>query len=130
MKQLRNDKGLTLLEVMISMIILAIGILGLAPLVVLSIDGNNISRDVMMASTMAKDKMEIFENMAVLPPLPYQEYESDVDSSGYSRITVIKENLADTTLPPGVSYMNVTIRWQDNKGKTKSTTYSTILQKD
>ncbi|MCH7691390.1 MAG: prepilin-type N-terminal cleavage/methylation domain-containing protein, partial [candidate division Zixibacteria bacterium] len=39
-----NQKGLSLLEVMISMILLALGLLAMAPMIVLSIEGNNISR--------------------------------------------------------------------------------------
>ena len=51
-----NQNGLSLLEVLISMLLLALGLLTLAPMVVISIEGNNISRDVLTVSEMAKEK--------------------------------------------------------------------------
>ena len=50
-----NQRGVTLLEVLISMLILTFGILGLAPMLVLSVESNSISRDFSLAAQLAKE---------------------------------------------------------------------------
>lgn len=123
-----TQNGLTLLEVLVSMLVLALGILGMAPLVVLSIEGNSISQDILTASELAKEKIEQYENASILPSLPFEETESNLDN-GYNRLTRIYENTADTTLPANVCFLQITISWLDHVGQYRSTTYSTILEK-
>lgn len=127
--KLHNESGLTLLEVMVSMLITTIGILGLAPLIVLSINDNNTSRGVMEAASLAKEKIEMFENLDTLPALPFVEKEANL-GDGYYRITQIRENTTDTTLPAGIAFMNVEVSWVDQAGTHQSTSYSTILEKE
>jgi len=54
----RNQKGFTLLEVMISMIILSVALLALAGLQIISIRGNAFGGTMTEAITLAKDKIE------------------------------------------------------------------------
>ena len=65
-KCIGQDRGLSLLEVLISMIVLAVGILGLAPMIVLSIEGNDISRDFSLASELAKKQLEEYQGRDTL----------------------------------------------------------------
>ena len=46
----RNNLGMSLVEVMVTIVILGLGLLGLAPFLVIAIDANSISRDAMVAS--------------------------------------------------------------------------------
>lgn len=123
-----NESGLTLLEVLVSLIILSIGILGLGPMVVLSIDGNNISEDMMTVSNLAKDKIEEYENLAVLPSMPYEESETDIEGI-YNRYIVLYDNSSDTSLSDNLCQLKVVIAWEDKSGQIRSTTYSTYLEK-
>lgn len=125
---MRNQNGFSLLEVMISMVVLGIGLLGLAPMVMLSIDSNTTSQDILSASTVAKEKMEYFESLSAIPALPYEEHETDL-YGGYERITYIRDNVSDSLLPEGVCRIDVTIRWTAEMGVMQSTTYSTLLDK-
>ncbi|UCE25715.1 MAG: prepilin-type N-terminal cleavage/methylation domain-containing protein [Candidatus Zixiibacteriota bacterium] len=123
-----NDKGLSLLEVLVAMIILSLGILGMAPMVVMSIEGNNMSRDVLVVSSLAAEKLEHFESLETLPEFPYKEEETGLEG-GYNRATIIQDNTTDATIPDGVCRIDVVISWTDKTGVARSTTYSTLLMK-
>ncbi|MEE8577710.1 MAG: prepilin-type N-terminal cleavage/methylation domain-containing protein [candidate division Zixibacteria bacterium] len=125
---MNNDKGLSLLEVLVAMIILGLGILGMAPMIVMSIEGNNMSRDVLVVSSLAAEKLEHFEAMEYLPAVPYSETEANLEGA-YTRQTSIKDNTVDATIPDGVCQIDVTISWTDKTGVDRETTYSTLLMK-
>lgn len=125
---MNNDKGLSLLEVLVAMIILGLGILGMAPMVVMSIEGNNMSRDVLVVSSLAAEKLEYFESLEYLPSVPYSETEANLEGT-YTRQTSIKDNTVDPTIPDGVYQIDVTISWTDKTGVDRETTYSTLLMK-
>ena len=55
---LKNDPGFTLIEVLIAIVILSIGLLGMASLSVNIIKGNRLSNDLTAATTLAQQKME------------------------------------------------------------------------
>jgi len=123
-----NQKGLSLLEVLVSMLVLALGLLTLAPMVVISIEGNNISRDVLCVSEMAKEKIEFYKGLEPFPPVPFAENESNVNG-GYSRSTSIIDNVSDTTIPDGLYKVLISISWTDKSGVARSTNYSTFIGK-
>lgn len=122
-----NDQhGISLLEVMVAMIVLAIGILGLAPLVTLSIDGNIISSDIIKASNLAKEKLEYYEALDTLPAVPYTETETGLDG-GYDRTILIRDNATDSLIPPGLQQIDIVISWTDKAGMHRSTSYTSLL---
>lgn len=123
---MNDQNGITLLEVMISLIILSIGLLGLAPMVALSINSNNTSRDVIDVSTLAKQKMEMYQEATSLPSLPYRELETGV-SGKYNRGTLIVDKTTDTTLADDVAYVQVMISWVDEGGVSRASSYSTLV---
>jgi prepilin-type N-terminal cleavage/methylation domain-containing protein len=126
---MKNENGISLIEVLVAMVIIAIGLLGLAPLVVLSIDANSMSQDALAACTLAKEKIETYENASLLPALPYEEQETNLDG-GYNRATRIWDNTVDTLLPADLCQVEVVISWQDKLGVSRSATYSTLLDTD
>jgi type IV pilus assembly protein PilV len=58
MGQLKDIKGFTLLEVMIALVILAVGLLGLASLQIMAIKGNSYGQQLTVASTLAQNQLE------------------------------------------------------------------------
>ena len=126
---MKNENGISLLEVLIAMVIISIGLFGLGPLVVMSIDANSMSQDALAACSLAKEKIETYENASLLPALPYDEHETDLDG-GYSRSTRIWDNTVDTLLPADLCQMQVVISWRDKLGVSRSATYSTLLNTD
>lgn len=123
-----SDRGISLLEVMVAMILLALGLLTMAPMVVLSIEGNNISRDVMSVSSLAKDKLEYYKGLNVMPAVPYTLNETGLDG-GYNRITTIRDNSIDASIPVGLYEIDVVLQWNDKSGVARSAVYSTYVEK-
>jgi type IV pilus assembly protein PilV len=125
MKIRKNEKGFTLIEVMISMVILAIGILGLAPLMVLSIYSNTYSQDLTQATAVAQDRIEQLKNQGNFLVMPYTETTPNVNGSPYNRSIVVDNTSTDGTVPAGVYRIKVTISWTDDKGMARSVDYYT-----
>lgn len=139
--KLKREDGITLLEVMISMVIMTVGLLGIAPLLVLSIESNSVSKDIIIASNIAREKIEYFEALETVPN-PYTEYESDVTSiitnmdgtvlqsitqTGYNRSTLIQSNAVDTLIPPGLLKVVVAVNWTDKIGIARQTSITTFM---
>jgi len=64
-----NEKGFNLVETLVGMVILSIGMLGATSLVINTIQGNRISREITTATTLAQDKMEdiLHQGYAMIP---------------------------------------------------------------
>lgn len=124
-----DNRGVGLLEVLISMIILAIGLLGLAPMIVTSIEGNVIARDHSTASNLVKQKVEYFEGVDTLPSTPYLEREDDL-MNGFARITRLEDHTSDTTIPEGLCQIEVEVAWVDDQEITRTTALSTFILTD
>ena len=129
MKSKLDNSGVGLLEVLISMIILAIGLLGLAPMIVTSIEGNVIARDHSTASTLVKQKVEYFEGLESLPSMPYFEQEDDV-MNGFVRTTRLDDHTSNTTVPEGLCQVEVEVAWVDNQEITRTTALTTFILTD
>jgi type IV pilus assembly protein PilV len=98
-----NKNGFTLLEVLIAIVILSIGLLGMASLTVGIINGNKFSKEVTTATTLAQDQIEDIrrtsyasvasQTKAVLST-PYNEYKREVTvtdgspASGMKTVTI------------------------------------------
>ncbi len=123
-----NQAGMSLLEVLISMLILSFGILGLGPLVVHTVRVNETSRDFSEAASLARDKMEAIEGLSPLPALPH--YETDSLLKGiYTRRTSLVDSVTDATIPGGACQVDVAISWHDDAGLERSTHFSTLIKK-
>lgn len=61
----KNKKGFSLLECMVAMLILSIGILGMAKLQYVTITGNSYSKQATIATTLVQGKMEDLKNQSL-----------------------------------------------------------------
>lgn len=125
---MKNSNGVSLLEVLVAMVLLSVGLLGLAPMLVMSIEANSMSKDALEVSSLAKDKLELYENASALPALPYKETEVNLDND-CTRLTEIWDNTTDSLIPDGLCCVRITMSWQDNVGASRSAQYSTYLGK-
>ncbi|MEZ5358452.1 MAG: prepilin-type N-terminal cleavage/methylation domain-containing protein [Candidatus Zixiibacteriota bacterium] len=146
-KLILNNRGITLLEVMISMLVLAFGALGLAPLFVLSVEENITARDNTYVTRLIEEQIEYYVSTDSLPTLPYSGQEQFVydenqtgygpDSTGgegesrnsllYTRSTVITDHASDSTVPDGLYQITVAVNWNDHQNMQRSSMYSTYL---
>ena len=86
MVSIENNKGFTLIEVLVAMVILSVGLLGTAALITGIINSNKLSNRITTATVLAQDKMEEIKRIgysseneprAVLSS-PYNNYEREV----------------------------------------------------
>lgn len=124
-----NNSGMSMLEVLVAMVVLSIGLLGVAPMVVLSVDGNSISQDVMNTSQLAKQKIEYYESLTTPITVPYQSSEETPDGI-YTVSTSIADSTIDNTIPGGLLEITVQVAWTDKTNMPRSATYSTYLDKE
>lgn len=127
-RKMKNQKGFTLVEVMISMLVLAIGLLGLAPMMVTAMYGNAFSEDVTSAAFLAQDSIERLKNQSVISPIPYTQYDNGLFNV-YNRTIQVDDSNSDGTVPPNVLRIRITINWTDKKEVARSETYTTYKQK-
>ncbi len=128
MTKIKEQNGLTLLEVMVSMIILSIGILGLAPLINISIYGNSFSDDMTVANAMAQQEVEVLLNQSTYGDIPFY---SSSDSVGgmFSIDRTVVDDVTDGTVPAGLYKITVDVLWTDKQDKPRTVQYSTFKSK-
>lgn len=124
-----NNSGMSMLEVLVAMVVLSIGLLGVAPMVVLSVDSNSISQDVMTTSQLAKEKIEYFESLDTPIAIPYKNAERTPDGI-YTVSTVIIDSTIDLSIPSGLLEITVQVNWKDKTNMPRTATYSTYLTKE
>ena len=120
----KNDRGLSLLEVLVAMLILAFGILGLAPMLVSTIFSNSYSGDVTKANVIAQDKIEFMQSLVAFNPLPWTEVTNNLNGL-FTRSTRVDVDSTDGSVPSGVYRIRVTVSWTDKAGKARSINYYT-----
>ena len=123
-----NITKISLLEVLVSLLIIGFGLLALAPMIVMSVEGNIISRDHSDTSRLAREKIEYFEGLDPMPAMPYVEQEDNVGSM-FSRITAIRDNTSDASIPDGLYQIDVQLSWVDNHNVNRDIIYSTYILK-
>ena len=64
MRKMQADSGFTLLELIISIAVIAIGIFAVISLIVIVLEGNKRSKMVTTATALAQDKMEYFKRIS------------------------------------------------------------------
>jgi len=94
-----KENGFTLLEVLIAIVVLSVGLLGMASLTVGIINGNRLSNDLTTATTLAQDKMEDIRGLAYSSVAaetkaecssPYDAYKREVTVTNGSPATGMK----------------------------------------
>jgi len=118
MNEFSNDKGFTLIEVMIAMFVLVVGLLGVAGVATTVINGNAFSREITTATTLAQDKMEELKDTT------YSNIASgsDTQESIYTRTWTSTPDSPDADMKT----IDVTVQflW---KGATHNVTLKTIV---
>lgn len=106
-----KNGGFTLLEVMIALVVLAVGLLGLAALQLVSVKSNAFSSEMTYATMIAQQHAEILKN------LPYTD--ADLNPGSHSAIGSSKGvqytvtwNVTDNIPTTNMKSVNVTVQWQ------------------
>lgn len=123
-----KNGGITILEVMVSMVILAFGILALAPLIVISMYGNSYSNELTVANAIAQEQIEQLKSLDEISPLPWHSVNTNLYGS-FTRETWVNDIATDSLIPPGVYKIKVEVTWVDQKNLNRQVSYYSYKMK-
>ena len=120
---MQDEKGLTLLEVLVAMVVLSLGLLALAKMQITAVQVNAASGRLTQGTAIAQDKVE------QLMALPYTDAKLD-DQTPVGEVTTYTETrpaqgytiewkVDQDALAVGVKTINVTVTWS-NRGRQKT----------
>ena len=118
-----EKKGFTLTEVLVGLVILAVGILAIAGMQIISIKGNSFSRYLTRASVLAQDSLESLKSLDISSErLNTREYlEPDYNDPD---IGIFKRRYRAIRNPDYVN-LQYTVEWEE-KGNTHRVSFTTI----
>jgi len=121
--KLLNVKGFTLIEVMIAIIILAVGMMAMALLQVTAIRGGAFANQVTQASIYGQDKIEEIKNLNY--PSVGNGNDTVTSSNGivYTRTWIVTTNSPYT----GSKTIDLTVSWTGPQGQNHNISFSTIV---
>jgi len=117
-----NKKGFTLIEVLIGLILLAIGLLAIAGMQITAVRGNFFSHYLTQASYVGQDRLEFLDNLSYSS----NELLAGNHNDPATTISGIVFNPSYTVVddPNGYKIIYYTIRWND--GVNRNISFSTI----
>jgi len=124
----RCQKGVTMLEVMVSILILTIGVLGLAPLIGIAVHNNSYANELTIANNLAQKELESLMAQQTYGALPFLQTKDSV-SGTFQVNRRVDDNTVLASVPPGVYKLSVNIQWTDGKQKKRSIDYSIFKPK-
>ena len=124
-KSYTNDDGFTLMEVMITIVLLTVGLLGMAALTTGIINGNKHSSRLTTATTLAQDKIEDvrrlgYSNMPSADIETTEDYNTITDYPLFKRTTSTDADSPDTYMKT----ITITVYWDSD---SHSVSLQTIL---
>jgi len=126
--KMRDDSGLSLPEVLAAMVVLSLGILGLAPMMAVSIDGSSLSENVTTVVASAQEKVEAMLAVGVTGPMPITDV--DIQQNGkYTVTTLVTDATVDTLVPEHVYKIDVSVAWSERGGVNRSMGFVTYTAK-
>jgi prepilin-type N-terminal cleavage/methylation domain-containing protein len=114
---IRNQKGVTIMEVMIAMIVLSLSLLVLLNMAMVAVDGNDWSNKTTRATQMLQQKLEQIRAEGNLSS-------GNDDTSGITRTWTV------TDVGNHLRRVDVTVQWQDIRSQTKSNSVTAYIQTD
>lgn len=118
-----KNKGFSLLELLIGLVILAIGILAITGMQITSIRGNFFSDNIMQASILGQDRLEQLKTLSTPPgPGTYDDGFITIRGTSFSRVYTASDH-PSPDLPDSI-VIQVTVRWRDTSDHSVS--FSTV----
>lgn len=128
MRHVRCRSGITLIEILAAMLVLSIGVLAMAPMMVLSVTGNRFSEDVTTVAAAAQRTIEEKIAQGTFATMPFQEISYAGDST-YRITTLVTDQTVDPDVPANVYEVSVTVNWMDDSGVDRNLSFITYMSK-
>jgi Tfp pilus assembly protein PilV len=126
-RRVQDRGGFTLVEIMIAVFVLTVALIGLISVTVMIINGNDFSRRMTTATTLAKDKLEQVKRLpytsVTAGTTDYFNADSSAGSSGayFTRVMTVTDNIPAANMRT----VQVVVSW--NWGGTRQVTLRTII---
>ncbi len=116
-----RDAGFTLIEVLVGLVILAIGLLAIAGMQLTSVKGNFFSSNLTQASVLAQDRLEVLRSLA----WGHADLTGGTHNEGTIPNTIFTREYTVAVIP-GTTMLDitVTVRWRDDTDHSVS--FSTV----
>lgn len=116
-----SQKGFTLLEVLVAIVILSVALLGMATLTGSIVHYNQFASEITGAATLAQDKMEELKNTS------YSGINDSTETIDIDNITYTRTSTVTTDSPAaGMKTIVVQVTW-DWQGQTRNVVLNTII---
>lgn len=131
MYMLSNQKGFSLLELLIALTVLAIGLLGLAGLHVAAIQGNVSGFKISTATAVAQERIEVLKALDASAAAMTAGAHADDGNQVVQGITYNRSyTIQDNTPVSGTSTITLTVTWiEPRTGVTRNTSVFTRINK-
>jgi len=118
----RNNNGFTLMEVLVAMVILSVGLLGMAALITGIINSNKLSNRISTATVLAQDKMEDIKRIGY-SGMPASDTTTTENYNSITNYLLYKRDIFTEVANPaaGMKKITVTVYWD-------SDAHSVVLQ--
>jgi len=124
-----GQKGVTLIEVLVAVIILSIGVLGLAPLMAISVSGSVRGENVTSVVAAAQQLIEAKIGATGFATIPYTETDT-FENGKYAATTTVTDDTVDPSIPAHVYRVDVDVVWTDDMGVERLLTFTTYTTKN
>jgi type IV pilus assembly protein PilV len=115
--------GFTLIEVMIALVIMSIGLTALAAVQISAIRGNDFSKRMTTAISIAEAKMEQIKSISYANIISESSIQITQSSMNFTRQVTVTNNIAPLT---NTKMVNVTVSWSEGS-KSHSVPITTIV---
>ncbi|MDH3890297.1 MAG: prepilin-type N-terminal cleavage/methylation domain-containing protein [candidate division Zixibacteria bacterium] len=116
-RKIHNEKGLSLLEVLVAMIILSVSLLLLLNMAMVALDGNDWANNATMATQLMQEKLEQLRNTGDLV-------------NGSDTIEDYVRTWSVSTVAKHLRKVDVCINWEDLRNYEKADTMTAFIQSD
>ena len=111
-----NKKGISLLEVLISMVLVSMAVLGMAGFSTVFIKGSSLSQKMTKAVALAQDSMEEIRRRGYRPALAGDQTHTEAygtipNEPGFERIMTTQPN----TPAPGLQTVSIQVAWDSDR---------------
>jgi Tfp pilus assembly protein PilV len=125
----RSQSGLTIVELLAAVLVLGIGVLGLAPLMALSVRGSVRGENVTNVVAAAQELIEKKIGAVGFPAIPYIHTDT-FENGKYAAITTVTDRTFDSSVPEHVYRVEVKVLWTDDMGVERVMNFTTFTTKN